>query len=183
MLWVDGPGAAAAIATAGFDKEPQLTVTTREQWLADARSGPLESRLLALLVASAAILAAFASVTLALTVVASAPERGRTVSALRTLGLDARLARRITLGELAPLTAAALLIGVGVGLAVPVALHSALGLSELTGELRPGPVTLDARSVVIAVGATVLALAVSVVVEAAVRRRERLGDVLRVGER
>lgn len=183
VLWVDGPGAEAAIAAMGLDDNPQLTVTTREQWLADARSAPLGSRLLALLVASAAVLAVFASVTLALTVVASAPERGRTVSALRTLGLDARLSRRITLGELMPLTVAALLIGVAVGVAVPVALHSALGLTALTGELRPGPVTLDPASVAVAIGATVLALAVSVAVEAAVRRRERLGDVLRVGER
>ncbi|MDM8083181.1 hypothetical protein QUV83_00165 [Cellulomonas cellasea] len=183
LLWVDGPGAEAAITAVGLDKNAQFTVTTRGQWLADARSAPLSSRLLDLLVASAAILAALASVTLALTVVASAPERGRTVSALRTLGLDARLARRITLGELLPLTVSAVLMGVVVGVAVPVMLHGALGLSALTGELRPGPVTLDWASVGVAIGASALALAVSIAVETAVRRRDRLGDVLRVGER
>ncbi len=182
-LWVDGPGARAAVTAVGLDANPRVTVTAREEWLAETRDAPLGSRLVDLLLASAVVLAAFASLTMALTVVASAPERGRTLSALRTLGLDGRLARRITLGELLPVSFAAVLIGVGLGLTVPPVLHGALGVSEVTGELRAGPVSVDPVSIVLAVGATAVALAVSIAVEAAVRRRDRLGDVLRVGER
>ncbi len=182
-LWVDGPSARAAVAAVGLDDNVRVVVTGHDEWLAKTRAAPLGSRLVDLLRVSALVLAAFASLTMALTVVASAPERGRTLSALRTLGLDGRLARRITLGELLPVAVAAVLVGLAVGLTVPTALHSALGLSELTGELRPGPVSLSPTSVVLAIASTVLALGVSITVEAVVRRRDRLGDVLRVGER
>ena len=118
-----------------------------------------------------------------LTVVATSRERGRTLSALRTLGLDARTARAMTFGELAPLAIAAVLAGTAIGIAVPWVLTGALGLDLLTGD--PAATSLQVTWVPI-VGATVVvlgALAVAVGVESAVRRRDRLGEVLRVGER
>lgn len=181
--WVDGPGAAAAVRDAGVAESPGITVTERADWLSTWRASPLNAGLLALLVATGVVLAGYAALGLVLTVVATSRERGRTLSALRTLGLDARTARAMTFGELAPLALAAVLAGTAIGIAVPWALMGALGLELLTG--HPAATSLQVTWVPI-VGATVVvlgSLAVAVGVESAVRRRDRLGEVLRVGER
>ena len=137
-----------------------------------------------LLVAVGIALAGYAAVALVLTVVATSRERGRTLSALRTLGLDARTARAMTFGELAPLAVAALVAGTAVGIAVPWMLTGALGLDLVTGAAEA--TTLQVTWVPI-VGAAVVVLASlarrRASVESAVRRRDRLGEVLRVGER
>lgn len=181
--WVDGPGAAAAVRDAGLADEAGITVTERDEWLTTWRTSPLNAGLLALLVATGLILAGYAALGLVLTVVATSGERGRTLSALRTLGLDARTARAMTFGELAPLALAAVLAGTAIGIAVPWALTGALGLDLLTG--HADATTLQITWVPV-VGATVVvlgSLALAVAVESAVRRRDRLGEVLRVGER
>ncbi|KQY42994.1 FtsX-like permease family protein [Cellulomonas sp. Root137] len=181
--WVDGPGAVSAVRDAGVAGSPGITVTERDEWLSTWRASPLNAGLLALLVATGLVLAGYAALGLVLTVVATSRERGRTLSALRTLGLDARTARAMTFGELAPLALAAVLAGTVIGVAVPWVLTGALGLDLLTGD--PAATSLQVTWVPI-VGATVVvlgALAVAVGVESAVRRRDRLGEVLRVGER
>jgi putative ABC transport system permease protein len=181
--WVDGPGAVAAVRDAGVAESPGITVTERADWLSTWRASPLNAGLLTLLVATGLVLAGYAALGLVLTVVATSRERGRTLSALRTLGLDARTARAMTFGELAPLALAAVLAGTAIGIAVPWVLMGALGLELLTG--HPAATSLQVTWVPI-VGATAVvlgSLAVAVWVESAVRRRDRLGEVLRVGER
>lgn len=183
ITWVDGPGAVGAVRDAALAESPGITVTERADWLSTWRASPLNAGLLSLLVATGVILAGYAALGLVLTVVATSRERGRTLSALRTLGLDARTARAMTFGELAPLALAAVLAGTAIGVAVPWVLMSALGLDLLTG--HPAATSLQVTWVPI-VGATVVvlgSLAVAVGVESAVRRRDRLGEVLRVGER
>jgi putative ABC transport system permease protein len=183
-LWVAGPDAAAAVDRAITDVGAAgLTVTAREDRLAAERSAALVQALQQLLLLTSLVLAAFAAVTLVLTVVATAPERGRTLSALRTLGLDPRGARLVTLGELSPLVIAAVLTGALIGIAVPAALTGALGLQRVTGELATTDLVITPLPFALALAVAALALAVSVVAEAAVRRRDRLGDVLRVGDR
>lgn len=183
--WVSGPGAVAAVEDAGLAPTASsgVVVTTRDGWWQDWSQAPLTSALTTAFLAAAAVLAALAVLALVLVVVATARERGRTLSALRTLGLDARTARWATLGELAPLTLGGLVGGVGIGLGVPALIGDALGLQLLTAE--PGGVTVDLTwwPVAAAVVALVVALVVAVAVEQAVRRRDRLGEVLRVGER
>ncbi|UZN04362.1 FtsX-like permease family protein [Cellulomonas sp. S1-8] len=183
--WVGGPGAveaveAADIAPAGSSG---VTVTTRDGWWRAWSQAPLTSALTTLFLAAVGVLAGLAVLALVLVVVATARERGRTLSALRTLGLDASTARWATLGELAPLVLGGLVGGVVIGLGVPVLIGDALGLQLLTAE--PGGATVDLTwwPVAAAVAALVVALAVAVAVEQAVRRRDRLGEVLRVGER
>ncbi|MEZ0447967.1 FtsX-like permease family protein, partial [Cellulomonas sp. ICMP 17802] len=179
--WVDGPGAVEAVRAAALPES--ITVTERSTWLSTWRASPLTSGLLLLLTGVGAALAGYAAIALVLTVVATSRERGRTLSALRTLGLDARTARAMTFGELAPLAVAALLAGTAVGIAVPWMLTGALGLDLVTGD--PAATTLQVTWVPIVGAAAVVlaALGVAVVVESAVRRRDRLGEVLRVGER
>lgn len=183
--WAAGPGAVDAVAAAGIAPTPRsgIVVTVRDAWWRAWSSGPITSALTALLVASVAVLTVLSVLALVLVVVATARERGRTLSALRTLGLDARTARWATLGELAPLAAGGVVGGVAIGLGVPALVDDALGLQLLTAE--PGGAGVDVTwwPVAAAVGAVTVAVVVAVAVEQAVRRRDRLGEVLRVGER
>lgn len=181
--WVAGPGAVQAVEDAGLAELPGVTVTTRDGWYAAWSRAPLPAALTMLLLAATGALALLAVVALALVVVATSGERGRTLSTLRTLGLDARTARWATLGELAPLVVGGLVGGTVIGLALPVVLGDALGLSWVTAAPGALPVTVTWWPVLVAAGALAVALAVAVVVEQAVRRRERLGEVLRVGAR
>ncbi|WP_407345287.1 FtsX-like permease family protein [Pengzhenrongella phosphoraccumulans] len=184
QTWVDGVGAAAAVAAADDDLAlTGVTVTVRAAWLEHLRESPLVRSVVALLSVAALVLALYAAVALTLTVIATSPERGRTLSSLRTLGLDRGATWRITLGELAPLTIAGVLAGAAIGLGVPLLLTEALGLNKLTGEAASTSVAITAGPFLLAVGASLTALVVSVVVEATVRRRENLGAVLRVGDR
>lgn len=182
-VWVEGPGAAAAVTAAGLDDQAGVQVVVRDQWLESVRTSPVASGLTVLLLGSALVLALYAAVALALTVVATSRERGRTLSALRTQGLDARTARALTLGELAPVAVVSVLAGTVIGVVVPWALTDALGLDLLTG--APGTARLQLTWAPVAGAAAVIgvSLLVAVLVESAVRRRDRLGEVLRVGER
>ena len=183
--WVVGAGATAAVEAADIAPAPTsgITVTTRDGWWRAWSQSPLTSALTGMLLAAVGVLACLAVLALGLVVVATARERGRTLSALRTLGLDARTARWATLGELAPLVLGGLVGGTLIGLALPVLLGDALGLVWLTGEPGGTSAALTWWPVAAAVAALTVALVVAVTVERAVRRRDRLGEVLRVGER
>ncbi|WP_456844305.1 FtsX-like permease family protein [Cellulomonas sp. P5_C6] len=183
VAWVAGPGAVDAVRAAALTDDPGITVTERTTWLSTWRSSPLTAGLVDLLVAVGIALAGYAAIALVLTVVATSRERGRTLSALRTLGLDGRTARAMTFGELAPLAVAALVAGTAVGIAVPWMLIGALGLDLVTGAAEATVLQVTWVPIVGAAAVVLVALAVAVVVESAVRRRDRLGEVLRVGER
>ncbi|WP_309135370.1 FtsX-like permease family protein [Cellulomonas sp.] len=182
--WVAGPGAAEAVAALGLAAPTWsgVTVTTRDGWWRAWSAEPLTGALLGLQSLGIVVLVALLVLALVLVVVATARERGRTLSTLRTLGLDAGAARAATLGELAPLVLGGFLGGTAIGLVVPLLVTDTLGLESLTG--GPAARTVPALwSVSVAGGALLVALVVAVAVEQAVRRRDRLGEVLRVGER
>ncbi|MCC2334408.1 FtsX-like permease family protein [Cellulomonas wangsupingiae] len=184
-LWLAGPGAVAAVEAADIAPPATsgLVVTTRDGWHRAWSQSPLPEAMVALLLSAVGVLAALSVLALVLVVVATARERGRTLSALRTLGLDARTARWATLGELAPLVLGGLLGGAGIGLGLPALLGGALGLQQLTAEPGAATVATTWWPVAAAVAALAVALVVAVLTEQAVRRRDRLGEVLRVGER
>ncbi|MFS0706138.1 FtsX-like permease family protein [Cellulomonas sp. 179-A 9B4 NHS] len=183
--WLSGPGAVAAVTALALPPAAAsgITVTTHDGWSRAWTGDPLTAALQALQAAGVGVLALLLVLTLVLVVVATSRERGRTLSTLRTLGLDAGTARAATLGELAPLVVGGLLGGAVIGLVVPWLVTDALGLPWLTGDPRGGRVAPAVWPVVVAAGALLAALAVAVGVEQAVRRRDRLGDVLRVGDR
>lgn len=181
--WVAGPGAVQAVADLGLADLPGVTVTTRDGWYAQWSRAPIPGALVTLLLAAVGALALLAAIGLALVVVATSGERGRTLSTLRTLGLDARTARWATLGELAPLVVGGLLGGTVIGLVLPVLVGDALGLTWVTAAPGSVPVEPALWPVLLAAGTLGVALLVAVLVEQAVRRRENLGEVLRVGAR
>jgi putative ABC transport system permease protein len=102
---------------------------------------------------------------------------------LRTLGLDGRTARAMTFGELAPLAVAALVAGTAVGIAIPWLLTGALGLELVTGAAEATQLQVTWVPIVGAAVVVLASLVLAVVVESAVRRQDRLGEVLRVGDR
>jgi len=177
-LWVTGPGAAAAVA--GTPELAGADVASRQEWLADQRADPLVGGLTLVAAGSAAVLLLMAGLAALLGAAAGAPARGRTLAVLRTQGLTGRQARRITRGELLPPVLLAALTGAGVGTGVAALLRTSLEVGLLTGRggtpelVVPGAVLLVLVPLVLAVGAVVAT-------ESATRRRERLGQVLRVG--
>ncbi|MBO3096534.1 FtsX-like permease family protein [Cellulomonas dongxiuzhuiae] len=181
--WVAGPGAVQAVADLEIADLPGVTVTTVDGWWSAWSRAPLPAALRTLMLVTVGVLAGLAVIALVLVVVATSGERGRTLSTLRTLGLDARTARWATLGELAPLVLGGFVGGTAIGLALPLLLGDALRLTWVTAAPGHVPVSLTWWPVLVAAGALAAALAVAVLVEQAVRRRERLGEVLRVGVR
>ncbi|GIF41637.1 FtsX-like permease family protein [Actinoplanes xinjiangensis] len=172
-IWVTGPGATQA--TDG------LTVVSRTEVARSRRAAPLVAGLLRLTWAAAAFLLLTGLLGFALTAAAGAPGRWLTVSRLRTLGLTPRQGRLIAAGELLPVATVAAVGGPLLGALVAAMTTGPLGLRVLTGQVTD-PATVLPWAVLAAVVALFLsAVPLLVRVEAALRRRLRLAEVLRVG--
>lgn len=117
---------------------------------------------------------------LVLTLVLAAPERGRLVAVLRTLGLGARDARRLVSWELVPMAAVALVTGAGLGLALPHLVVATVDLSVFTGQVTP-PVVYDWARLGLVLAGVVAVLGLTLLIASAVARRLSL-SVLRIGD-
>ncbi|HMO09932.1 MAG TPA: hypothetical protein PKB06_00135, partial [Actinotalea sp.] len=95
--WLVGPGAATAAAQAELGG---ADVLSRERWLRDLRTGPSVATVTTVLRAAFVLVAALALLVVALTAAGRAPERGRSVLALRVLGAPRVVAGRLALVEL-----------------------------------------------------------------------------------
>ncbi|QFY10938.1 FtsX-like permease family protein [Nonomuraea phyllanthi] len=161
---------------------PSATVTSQEAALAAIRDDPLTSAVRWALVVVTAALAAYALAAVVLSLVAGAAERARAVSFLRTLGLSERQARRLTVLEILPLILVTGLVGLGLGLLLPVALGPAVDLSPYAGDLPVGDYPLD-LFLPSALAAGLAGVAVlGAYAHTVVNRRRGLGAVLRVGD-
>ena len=126
--------------------------------------------------------ALLAAIALLATALAGARERGRSLSLLRTLGLPAGLGWWLALADLLPVVVAAIVGGVLAGVGIVALLEPALGLAVLAGGVsNPATVAPPLLFVGIAV-VTAALLGVSVLAEVAAHRRDRLSEVLRVGD-
>ncbi|QXG77725.1 hypothetical protein KUM42_09625 [Modestobacter sp. L9-4] len=177
-LWVVGPGAAAAVA--GTPALAGADVVSRQDRLAARRADPLTGGLTLVAAGSAGALLVLAAAVVGLGAAAGAPARGRSLATLRTLGLTGRQARAISLGELLPPVVVAALAGSALGTAVAGLVRAPLALRLLTGQFGPPALVVPWAVPLVAVPLVLVVLAV-VAVESSARRRERLGEVLRVG--
>ncbi|WP_024287574.1 hypothetical protein [Cellulomonas sp. KRMCY2] len=176
---VVGPGADEAAASVGL---PTQDVLSRAQWLEARRDLALLSGVEQMMVGAVAAVALLAAVALVATVLGGARERGRALSMLRTLEMNRRLGWWLALAELAPVVVAAVLGGTVAGVTIVVLLAPALGLDVLAGGLGiPDPSISPTVVVALAAGALVL-LVLAAGVEVLTHRRDRLSEVLRVGE-
>jgi putative ABC transport system permease protein len=175
-VWVTGPRASEAVALAA----PGAVVTLRTDVLAARKSAPLAAGLLRLANTSIGVLLLWGLLSVVLGAAASAPARGEMLARLRTLGLRPGESRRVAAGELLP----SVVVGAVGGLTLGVLLaHASLGLLAL--RLLTGEATDPALVVPWSSGVPVLLLALAVLavvgVESSMRRRERLGQLLRAG--
>lgn len=181
--WLLGEGAAAASADLGVATLPGVTVLSRDHWLETWNESPLTTGLRTLLLVAQVTLALLAVVALVLTVVATARDRQRTLHVLRTLGLDAGTARRLSAGEILPLAVTALVAGSAIGLVVPWLLTTSLGLTALTGEPDGTRVAVGWQPFALAAAALAVGLWAAVEIEARARRGDDLALGIREAER
>ncbi|MEV0133318.1 FtsX-like permease family protein [Dactylosporangium sp. NPDC050688] len=177
-VWVTGPGTAAAVASG----DSAANVVLRADVERARRAAPLTAGLLRLARTAAATLLVLGLLGLALGAAAGAPQRWQTLTRLRTLGLRPRDARWIAAGELLP---AVLLAAVGGPLLGAVLARLTLGPLELrllTRQTVDPSLVLPWGWLALLGGVLLAAVAVVVPVEAALRRRRQLGEVLRAGE-
>ena len=177
-LLVMGPGAAAAAQTVDGATE----VVTRAEWLDARRDQPLVQgvdRMTQLVVGAVALLAALALVT---TVASGGRSRSRSLSLLRTLGVPRRFGWVLALAELTPLVVAALLGGAAAGAGILVVVGPALGLRILAGGVGEPALYLDVWTIAGVVAGCLALAAVAIVVDIVAHRRDKPGEVLRVGE-
>ena len=175
-LLVMGPGALAATA------ELDGTAVSRTQWLDDHQRQALVAGVNVVMLVSTGAVALLALIGLVASVLAGSRSRRRSLSLLRTLGMSSRLGWWLALSELAPIVLAALVGGIAAGVGIILVLGPSFGLETLAGGVQP-PILAISPWVIAAVaaGAIVLSL-VAMLAEVVTHRRDRLSDVLRVGE-
>ena len=101
---------------------------------------------------------------------------------LRTLGMSSRFGWWLALAELAPLVLAAVVGGIAAGLAVVLVLAPSLGLDVLAGGISVPPASFSPLVILGLAGAALLLLGLGTLADVLVHRRDRLSEVLRVGE-
>ncbi|MFC7533593.1 FtsX-like permease family protein [Actinoplanes sp. GCM10030250] len=176
-VWVTGPGAERAVTGV---KVPSNAVV-RADVLQARRDSPLVAGLLTLAWAAAATLLALGLLGLALGAAAGAPGRWETLTRLRTLGLRPRDARRVAAGEVVPVVAVAAVAGPLFGLLLAHLTFGPLVLRMLTGQAGEPDLTPPWLPLAAVTASFLVAVAVVVPVESALRRRSRLSETLRVG--
>ena len=176
---VVGPGAERAVAAAGL---PGGAISTRAAALRERESAPIAASLFRLAVVSTGVLVVLGCLGVVLGAATGSRERGETMARLRTLGLRRRQAWQVTLGELLPPALVAAIGGLAVGVLLARLALPSLAPELVTGQSGDPALVLPWWTLVPAL-AVVSSLAVVVVAETSVRRRERLGLVLRAGGR
>lgn len=172
-------GAGADDAVSQLDQE---TVLTRSGWTNDRRGLALISGVENTMVFAILAVGLLAIVALVATVVSGARARGRALSMLRTLGMSSKLGWWLALAELAPLVLAAVLGGIAAGYAVVLVLAPSLGLHVLSGGITVPAASFSPNVIIgLAVAALVLLL-LGALADVLVHRRDKLSEVLRVGE-
>ncbi|RQX16580.1 permease [Micromonospora ureilytica] len=177
-VWVTGPGAARAVANTGVAAD----VVLRADVLRAQRVAPLTAGLLRLAWTAAAVLLALGLLGLTLAAAAGASQRWQTLTRLRTLGLRPRDVRWVAAGELLPPVVVAAVCGPLLGALLARLTLGPLDLRLLTGQAAD-PTAVLPWWLLGLVSVALLAVATTVVpVESALRRRDRLSEVLRAGE-
>jgi hypothetical protein len=159
---------------------PLAHTRIRSEELSALRDDGLTKGLGTIYTAGSALAALLGLLAVALELVLTAHERGRTTSFLRTLGLGGAGAGAVNVLQLLPLAAASVVGGTLLGLLEPRLMSDTLNLRQFTGgPAQPVLRTDYALTVGLVVGVTLLIVAAATV-ETVLARRRRLGAVLRV---
>ncbi|MFG1868352.1 FtsX-like permease family protein [Micromonospora arborensis] len=177
-VWVTGPGAARAVSNTGVAAD----VVLRTDVLRAQRVAPLTAGLLRLAWTAAAVLLALGLLGLTLAAAAGASARWQTLTRLRTIGLRPRDVRWVAAGELLPPVVVAAVCGPLLGAVLARLMLGPLDLRLLTGQAADPTAVLPWWLLGLVSVALLAAAATVVPVESALRRRDRLSEVLRAGE-
>ncbi|MET7949134.1 FtsX-like permease family protein [Micromonospora sp. NPDC005324] len=177
-VWVTGPGAARAVSNTGVAAD----VVLRADVLRAQRVAPLTAGLVRLAWTAAAVLLALGLLGLTLAAAAGASQRWQTLTRLRTLGLRPRDARWVAAGELLPPVVVTAVCGPLLGALLARLTLGPLDLRLLTGQAADPAAVLPWWLLGLVSVALLAAAATVVPVESALRRRDRLSEVLRAGE-
>ncbi|MEW2427681.1 FtsX-like permease family protein [Micromonospora sp. NPDC047644] len=177
-VWVTGPGAGRAVSNTGVASD----VVLRTDVLRAQRVAPLTAGLVRLAWTAAAVLLALGLLGLTLAAAAGASQRWQTLTRLRTLGLRPRDVRWVAAGELLPPVVVTAVCGPLLGALLARLTLGPLDLRLLTGQAAD-PAAARPWWLLGLLSVALLAAAATVVpVESALRRRDRLSEVLRAGE-
>jgi putative ABC transport system permease protein len=146
------------------------------------RTAPLTSGVMGLAGAAGAVLLGLGLLGFALSAAAGSPDRWLTITRLRTLGLRSRDARWIAAGELLPPLLVTAVLGSLLGVLLARLTLGPFGLRLLTGQADPPAIVVPWALVGLVTAAFLVAVAMAVPVESALRRRRKLGEVLRAGD-
>ncbi|MFI6069162.1 ABC transporter permease [Micromonospora sp. NPDC051227] len=177
-VWVSGSGAGRAVSNTGVASD----VVLRADVLRAQRVAPLTAGLVRLAWTAAAVLLALGLLGLTLAAAAGASQRWQTLTRLRTLGLRPRDVRWVAAGELLPPVVVAAVCGPLLGALLARLTLGPLHLRLLTGQAADPAAVLPWWLLGLVSVALLATAAMVVPVESALRRRDRLSEVLRAGE-
>lgn len=176
---VMGDGAAAAVSALDVEDGAALTW---DGWLEERRGFALVAGVESAMLFAVIAVALLSVVALVSTVIGGARARGRALSMLRTLGMSSRLGWWLALAELGPLILASILGGIVAGVIVMVTLTPAIGLDVLAGGTTVPTTSLSPNVFIALALAGAVLLALGSLADVLVHRRDKLSEVLRVGE-
>ncbi|MBN2176637.1 MAG: hypothetical protein JW722_03165 [Demequinaceae bacterium] len=179
LTFVAGDGAEEAVLALGIDPS---SVSSRAGWLEGVRDSALIGGVALVMATAVVTVGILAAIGLLVTVLEGVRQRGLALSMFRTQGMSSRYGWWLALTELAPLALAAVAGGTAAGLAILVLLGETLGLEILAGGVSTPPLQAD-TGFLLAVATGVLALLfTAVAAEVAAHRRDKLSEVLRLGD-
>ena len=179
----DGAAVRAALDATVATADPHEAPTVRDQReaRADARS-PVVAALESLLVLVAGAALALTVIAIVLASTAATARRNRLLGIVGVLGGSRRTMRGILAWELGPVALTALIVGTGLGLALPIIVTSVLDLRVFVGGRNLPSVVIDPVLVVGGVGAFVSAVLLSGLVAIFIGRRLAPARTLRMGD-
>ena len=178
-LLIVGAGADEATAELSDDFH---TVISRSDWLSERQQLALVSGVHRIMLLAVGVAALLAAVVLITTAVAGARARGRSLSLLRTMGVDRRFGWWLALSQLAPLVIASVIGGAISGVTILLVVGPALGLRILAGGVYDPSLRAEPATVVSIVGGMVALLVLTLIIDVLAHRRDQPSDVLRVGD-
>jgi putative ABC transport system permease protein len=182
------PAAVAAevtrIVVAGQPQEfsESVRVDTAEGLLAELRAAPITSGL-----ESSLFIVSVASLLLTMLIVAlssltAAGARNRVVGVLRVLGMTTRQIRSLVAWEFAPVAASAVIVGVGLGIALPYLVTTVLDLRGFFGGNSSPQPAIEPLWIASAVWVFIVAVVTAVAAATVAGRRLAPAGVLKMGE-
>jgi len=180
-LYVRGVSAAAA-QDAVQEAAPQAQIASRAAVVRSLRASPLVENVFRGFRAAIVLAALYAAVAVALMALIAGRSRSRDLALVRTMGASPRDALVLAAVELAPLVATALVLGIGLGIAIPYLIEPGLDLAFFTGTAA-SPIVIPWTAPAAAAAGLIVLVVATVVVVGVRARRAGLDRVLRIGER